>query len=169
MNIRFPGAIFVLVGCAAMGFSAASNYKKRIAVIKSFLSLLENMITEVSCNVTPLPELCRSIAQSGSCFHGVMLSFSEALDMQVGPSPLSCMEIVLRKYPDPFPEYKIILLELAEVLGKYDLSGQIRQLENLYDTWSKTLKSLEADVTVKLRYFRVLGLCAGAALAIILV
>ena len=163
------GAIMVFAGCTAMGFSAASLCRRKVKIIQNYLRLLDLMITELGCRMTPLPELCRIASGVSSIFRETMIAFSESLDGQIGPNPVVCMEHVLTKTSVSCPEYGSCMRDLAGALGCYDLTGQIRQLENLCGKWNKTLEHLENDLTVRVRYFRTLGICAGCALAILLV
>ena len=169
MNFQISGAMFILLGCAGIGFSAARNHKQKIQVVQSFLNLTDNIITELSCKITPLPELCTFAVTSNSCFYCIMHSFAKAMDNHLAPTPLACMNAVLNMHPEPCSEYRQCLLDLADILGNYDLNGQVKQLENVLDKWGKKLKELEADLTLKLRYYRLLGICVGASLVIILV
>lgn len=169
IGIRLIGAILILAGCTGIGFSAASLCRTKAKVIQSFLHLLDCMMTELGCRVTPLPELCKTVASSSVVFRETMLSFSETLDSQIAPNPMACMDYALPRGRVPCPEYTHCLRELAGALGCYDLYGQMRQLEGLKGKWSKKLEHLENDLAMRVRYFRVLGICAGCALAILLV
>jgi len=167
--IRLWGSIFVLAGCAGLGFSISSHYKMRLHVVQSFLRMMEFMAAELSYKVTALPELCRSAAGDFPCFQGVLLYFSDSLESQIEPDPFACMEFTLARTGSPCAEHKLCLQELAQILGNSDLQGQLRQLDGLHHKWSQRLIELEKDVTDKVRNYRVIGICAGCALAILLV
>lgn len=169
MNIRISGAILILAGCTAIGFSAAAYDRTRVKVIRGFLELLEGMMLELGCRVTPLPELCEAVSGVSGCFRETMQAFANSLNGQVAPHPVSCMEYVLANTTAPCTEYSKCLRELAGALGSYDLTGQLHQLACLEAKWKNTLSELTSVLTVRIRYFRVLGICAGGALAILLV
>ncbi len=169
IGIRLIGSILILVGCTAIGFSAASLCRTKVKVIQNFLHLLDCMMTELRCRVTPLPELCKNVSGSSGAFCNTMLSFSETLDSQIAPNPMACMEHALAQGHIPCQEYADCLCELAGALGCYDLTGQLRQLEGLRGKWNQTLEHMENDLAMRVRYFRVLGICAGCALTILLV
>ena len=169
MSIRISGAILILAGCTAVGFSAAAYHRTKVSVIRSFLELLDGMMTELGYRVTPLPELCQAVSEITVYFREIMLAFSQTLDEQVMPHPVSCMEYALTKTSFPCADFPLCLRDLAKALGSYDLNGQLRQLDGLKAKWSKTLSKLEADLAARMRYFRILGICAGSAIAILLV
>ena len=98
-----------------------------------------------------------------------MQAFSESLENQVAPDPVACMEHAIAGGSVPCTEFTQCLRELSSALGCYDLTGQLRQLESLQSKWSKILEQMECDLSVRVRYFRVFGICTGCALAILLV
>jgi hypothetical protein len=98
-----------------------------------------------------------------------MGAYSESLETQIAPDPVSCMEYTIAAGSIPCKEFSTCLQELSAALGCYDLSGQLRQLESLRSKWSKTLEQMEQELSVRVRYFRVFGICTGCALAILLV
>ena len=166
---RLSGVALVLIGCTAMGFLAASHCKMKVQVLESFLRILDNIIAELSGKITPLPELCRSAAEDSNCFRNVLLAFADSLDSQIEPVPRACMDNVLARTNCVNKEFKLCLVDLAQILGNYDLQGQLRQLDALYRKWMGKLDDSREGVSQKIRSYRVMGICAGCALAILLV
>ena len=62
-----------------------------------------------------------------------------------------------------------LLKELGKTLGRFDLPGQLRGIEGVRRSSRKALDQLERNRDVRLRSYQTLGLCAGAALAILLI
>lgn len=58
---------------------------------------------------------------------------------------------------------------LGATLGRFDVDGQIRGLEAVRELCRRELDELSRDRDTKLRSYQTLGLCAGAALAILFV
>lgn len=166
---RLSGAAMVLVGCTAIGCLAASHCKMKIQVLESFLCLLDKMIAELSGKISPLPELCRSAAEDSGIFKVVLMAFADSLDSQIEPVPRACMDNVLAQANCVNKEFRLCLEELAQIFGDYDLDGQLRQLEALYRKWMVKLTDSRDGVSLKIRNCRVMGICAGCALAILLV
>ena len=61
-----------------------------------------------------------------------------------------------------------LLSQLGKSLGQLDLAGQLRGLAAAQEACRKELERVEAEKAGRLRCYRALGLCAGAALAILL-
>jgi len=59
--------------------------------------------------------------------------------------------------------------ELGGNLGRFDIPGQLRGLENTRKECCDKLQMLTQNNDSRLRSYQTLGLCAGAALAILLV
>ena len=68
-----------------------------------------------------------------------------------------------------FPRLRRMLLLLGHSLGRFDLSGQLKGLASVRERCGQELQALRSDRDSRLRSFRVLGLCAGAALVILLI
>lgn len=62
-----------------------------------------------------------------------------------------------------------IMRELGQTLGRFDLPGQLRGLESIRRTCRRELDELAKNRDVRLRSYQTLGLCAGAALAILFI
>ncbi len=57
---------------------------------------------------------------------------------------------------------------LSYSLGKFDLEGQLQGLEAAKADCQRRLQNMEQGKESRLRSYRALGLCGGAALAILL-
>ena len=62
-----------------------------------------------------------------------------------------------------------ILLLLSDTLGVFDLNGQLNGLDQAINQANQLLDKLTFDQDRRLRSYQTLALCAGAALAILLV
>ena len=58
---------------------------------------------------------------------------------------------------------------MGSSLGRFDLEGQLQGLESVRIYCREQLDELSKDRDVRLRSYQTLGLCAGAALAILFV
>ena len=63
---------------------------------------------------------------------------------------------------------KGLLLELGRSLGNFDLNGQLRGIEAVRRQALEALQNSVKDRDQRIRSYQTLGLCAGAALAILL-
>ncbi len=169
MSIKWVGAILVVAGCGSVGFLMAHNVRRESAALKQLLGALSYMAAELECRMTPLPELCRKVcAQNDGCIGAFFRILAQELDGQIAPDAASCALAALAKCRRMPEKAGQALTELGKTLGELDLSGQLKGLEALRETCTRMYRELEENRTQRLRSYETLGLCAGAALAILL-
>lgn len=169
MSIKWMGVIFVVGSCAGVGFSAALAYEKQEKILYQLLHILNYMACELQYRLLPLPELCRQASgECGGTVRRVLLALAEKLDCQMEPDVQSCMQSVLQTVPMPSRMIRRMFLMLGRSLGRFDLTGQLRGLEEVRAACERELKPLVQQKQNAIRSYRTLGICAGAALAILL-
>lgn len=170
MSIKIFGAFCIIAACGTCGFSMAAQHLRKIRRMNYLLSAVEYMMCELQCRCTPLPQLCR---QAGLMCQGkvkqVFLMLSDELDAQISPNVHCCMEVVIAKIGELERPLKEAFAELGRNLGKFDLTGQLQGLQRTQKKCEEILQQLVSDKDSKLRSYQTLGLCAGAAIAIIFV
>ncbi len=170
MNLQWIGAILIVAGCGGVGFGMALNHRREEVALGKLYKALEFMVSELEYRLTPLPELCRRVAAfSRGAVGGVFQSLAQELDRQVSPDVFCCMSAVVenaRELPGRTAE---ALLELGKSLGRFDLEGQVRGILLVKQLCQKELQDLGENRTQRLRSYQTLGLCAGAALAILFI
>lgn len=170
MNIRILGAVLVILGCGSVGFRIAAAWCREERVLRQLLSALDYMQCELQYRLTPLPDLCRLVGsaskgQLGSLF----LDLGTELEDQITPAVACSMARVLEQHGD-LPQLTCQALEqLGGNLGRFDLEGQLLGLEEIRNNCRERLVELNRDKPLRLRSYQTLGLCAGAALAILLI
>lgn len=169
MNIRWIGAALVVLGCGGFGFSLAAAYRKETDMIRQLISALTYMESELSYRLTPLPELCRSTAkQCSGVLRKVFLNLAREMEGQICPDAACCMGVVMSGDLFLPSSVRSILHSLGKTLGCFDLSGQLAGFRCCKADGEQALADMHQNRDTRLRSYRVLGLCAGAALAIIL-
>lgn len=170
MNYKWIGAILVMLGCGGFGFSLAAAHRREENTLRQLIFALDYMECELQYRLTPLPDLCRQAAgeQRGS-IRDVLLNLSRELDAQVSPDVERCMLAALSCVDDIPKHTREAFTALGKTLGKFDLNGQLKGLEQVRSGCRTQLESLRTNREPRLRSYQTLGLCAGAALAILLV
>lgn len=170
MNLQWVGAILIIVGCGGVGFGMALNYKREEMTLGQLIKALEFMSCELEYRMTPLPELCRKVsAFSTGCVRSAFSQLAQELNSQIAPDAACCMTAVLKKLPGLPDKTTTALKELGRSLGQFDLDGQIKGVGAVMRTCEKELQELKANRTQRVRSYQTLGLCAGAALAILFI
>ena len=62
-----------------------------------------------------------------------------------------------------------LIYQLGKSLGRFDLPGQLKGIAAAKESCKRELRELERNREQRLRSYRTLGLCAGAALAVLLI
>lgn len=170
MSVKLIGIIMIIGSCGAFGFSLAAAHRKESKCLRQLIAVLDFMACELQYRLTPLPALCRQAAsESSGVIRQVLIGFTEELEDQVSPDVSSCMTAALHRSTDIPKLTRECLIALGQSLGRFDLGGQLRGLEAIRQTCRHKLEGLEANKEVRLRSYQTLGLCAGAALAILLI
>lgn len=168
MNLKWIGAIFVIGGCGGMGFVMAFLYKRELSYLKQLAAVLEFMSCELEYRRTPLPQLCAMVSsrlsgQLRSCFSRL----SDALESQIAPDVSCCMSVALQQTGDIPSRLSYLLQQLGSTMGQFDLCGQLKGLESVRKECERELAELDNNRIQRTRSYQTLGLCAGAALAIL--
>jgi len=168
MNVKVIGAAMIIGGCGGFGFFTAFQHRHQEQLLRQLLRILRLMQWELQYRLTALPELVRMAGKEcGGELRSALLDFSRELDWHSGPDAYSCMHEALRRNRKLPPKVKALLRQLGKTLGKYDLEGQLQGLDVLRGECREALESLEKDRSHRIRSYQTLGLCAGAALAIL--
>ena len=170
MTIKWIGAILVILGCGGTGFSMASAHRKQERELRQFMGALDYLQCELQYRLTPLPDLCRhTAAQASGSVRKLFLALAVELEDQISPDVRHCMNAALEKSGD-LPEVVSIVAEnLGKTLGRFDMDGQLMGLERARQECRRALDMLTNNREVRLRSYQTLGLCAGAAMAILFI
>lgn len=169
MSIKWIGAVLIIVGCGAVGFSMAFAHRREEAALRQLIGALDYMGCELQYHLTPLPLLCRNAAdQCSGPVSQTLRCLSAELEAQIAPDAESCMEAAVAKTASLPKHAQASMRALGSSLGKFDLHGQIIGLDAVRNQCRKDLDALTKDRDVRLRNYQTLGLCAGTALALLL-
>ena len=170
MILKLIGAIFVLAGCGGIGFRIAANYRLEEKYLRQLIGILDYMECELQYRMTPLPELCRQAFKEFSGLLGsVFWELSVEMDAQNSSDLEVCMSAVIERTPKLSPLVQQELLLLGKSAGRFDMEGQLKGLEAVRQDCRRQVEALSHNRDTRLRSYQTLGLCAGAALAILFV
>lgn len=169
MMWKWLGAMLVIAGCGSVGFVMAWAYKREERLLRNFKSALDFMTCELHYRLTPLPDLCRLAGSNQKNPVGeTLLNLSNELEQQILPDVEYCMNLVLKHTELPKHVDAGFRL-LGKNLGRFDLQGQLKGMEMVRDYCDRELETMGKNREERLRSYQTLGLCAGAALAILFV
>ena len=170
MMFKIIGAVLVLVGCGGFGFYTAHIYRRQVLSLTQLIRVLEFMECELEYRQTPLPELIRKSADicSGKLAE-LLCDFARELEGQIYPDAASCMALVLRRIKDFPSESFDALVQLGRTLGCFDADGQCKGIRAVRAVCEQNLKAYTVSQDARLRTYRTLGICAGAAMVILFI
>ena len=169
MNYQIIGAICVIAACGCFGFLLAAHYIQHIRLVRQLIWALDYMECELQYRNTALADLCREASWQCTGQIRVLLRLSEELEAQVFPDVSICMASALARSGNFPRDIQQILHKLGQILGKFDLTGQLKELDIVRKECRDVLQELLADKDTRIRSYQTLGLCTGAAIAILFV
>lgn len=168
MSMKWIGTAFILVGCGSFGFRMVLSCRRQTKELRQLVEILDMLSAELRCRLTPLPELCLLASKSGSGSVGLLFrKLHGELVRQIAPDAACCMNAALSN-TNLSPTTKMILRNLGRGLGCFDLEGQLQGIHSVRQEAEQALTRLTDGQEARLRSYQTLGLCAGAALAILL-
>ena len=170
MGYQLIGAVLVFAGCGGLGFQLAASHRRETATLMKLIHLLDFMTCELQYRLTALPDLCRLAArETDGVLNRVFTAFSEELESQLVADVSLCMNAALLKVKGLPGETEKCLRMLGGSLGRFDLPGQVQGLEAARSHCRQQYEFLTKNQDDRLRSYQTLGLCAGAALAILFI
>ena len=168
--IRILGASLIVIGCGGFGFKMAACYIREERFLRQMINVLDYMECELQYRLTPLPELCRQAGDHCSkSLKSLFNTLATELDAQIAPDAERCMCAALYKHRDIPPISEKILEMFGRSLGRFDLCGQLKGIDDIRNECNRHLQVLTENKDVRIRNYRTLAICAGAALAILFI
>lgn len=170
MTVRIIGAVLVVIGCGVFGMLIASSHKIQSNTLRQFIMTLDLMECELQYRQMPLPELCRVASQScRGILKTVFLSLAIELEKQISPNVERCMTVVLENTADIPKLTRQSLQQLGQSLGRFDLDGQLKGINSVRIESQRMLDAHASNQDLRIRCYQTLSICAGAAMAILLI
>lgn len=166
--MKLFGALMILLGCGGVGFSMVAGYRRQEHSLRQLIRALEYMECELQYRMTPLPELCNHVSQvCTGCIRSILQELSNELASQITPNATTCMHAVVSRAEGLSETLQRCLTDLGDSLGHFDLCGQLQGLSSIKKNAEFDLDKLRQNHDVRVRSYQTLGLCAGAALAVL--
>ncbi len=168
--LKWLGAMLIVAGCGSFGYSMASAHRREEAALQQLIGALDFMQCELQYRLTALPDLCRQAGQPCRGAVGqVLTALALELEGQLSPDVEAAMAKALNTSTALPARAGQALETLGQSLGRFDVDGQVRGLEYVRGLCRRELEELSFNRDTRLRSYQTLGLCAGAALAILFV
>ena len=170
MMLKILGAMIVIVGCGGCGLAIALSCRRETMALHQVIVALDFMHCELQYRLTPLPRLCRMVS---SVTKGQIKNFfsvlATELEQQICPHAKTCVDAALSQCKAIPQQSREILSDLGNTLGVFNLEGQLQSIKALRELTETKLKEHTDNLDVRVRSYQTLGLCAGAAIAILFI
>ena len=170
MSIKWIGAVLIVCCGGMVGFMVSAAYRNEEQNLRQLISALEYMICELNYRRSPLPDLCGLMGKERSGQIGRLFdNLAKELNSHVSPDVQSCLAAAASTIGPLSKSVQEAICIMGSSLGRFDLDGQLQGLESVRTYCREQLIGLSKDRDIRLRSYQTLGLCAGAALAILFV
>ena len=170
MAYKWIGSILIITGCGGYGFLLSASDRREMSGLRELIRILEYISCELQFHLTPLPEICRKAGSQVKGNIGMLFqSLADIMDSMEQADVSDCMNKALAACPEIPVSCKTHLTLLGDTLGCFGLPGQLSELGSVRASCVSVLAELEKGKTQRIRSYQTLGLCTGAALAILLV
>ena len=169
--IRLFGAGLVALAASAAGFGFAQRVRVQCAQLDALSWALETMTSEMSARLTPLPEIFLLLGSGAQ--KDVSLFFKTAAMALTTPPGCTVPVAFKRGFAAamnfrPGEQAVQALYALSAGLGRFTLERQLAAIEQAKTAVTRELLSLQAQKQARCRSYGTIGVCAGLALAVIL-
>ena len=169
MTAKIIGAVFIFIACGGIGLHAAAQYLKEQKLLRQLVVILDYLECELQYRLTPLPDLCKLASSvSNDVLSYIFKSLADALEAQSSPDAQSCMISVMKKTAGLTPWTRRALFLLGQSLGRFDVSGQIKEFKGIRHVCLRRLQEMADHKGERTRQYQTLGFCTGAALVVLL-
>ena len=170
--MKLLGMVFIVSSAAYGGIAMAQDLRRRCRILRQITSALELMRSELSYCGTPLPKVFALMAAASEGVVAAMFSsVAKCMDKFRWITPDACMRRVMSEQTviSRIPGIPDTLLQLCATLGSYDLDHQLRGIDLAASRINQMIVEVDQELKGKCRMYRTIGVCAGLALAILLV
>ena len=169
--MKYAGMIFVIVSAASVGLQMSSSLRNRSRLLRQLLAAMQILRNEISVCGTPLPQAFALIAVSSNGAVARLFSYlAREMEIRRWLTPVAAMEQGLMDDPIWKQETCVcgILGHCAAGLGKYDRTSQMQVLDQTANDLTALLKQTEQEQSIRGKTYRILGICAGLSMVILL-
>lgn len=165
--MKIIGVIFVILSAGSVGFQMAAALRRKSGLLRELEDALRLMRSEIDVYGTPLPQVFAAMAAStDGTLEALFSCIAKDMDANRWVTPSDAVRLALQNVEDD--NIGSVLLPLSKMLGKYDIEAQLQGINSALLQTSQKITDLEQERKLKSKTYRTLGICAGLAVAILL-
>ena len=168
MVIRILGATLTVLAGSIYAVTITKEHRRNETLLEELILVLDHISWELETNFSNLAICCREAGQCGKGTVGlIFLELAQQLDRGQAGTVSKCFASITQSHQLPQTVLQR-LAQLGDILGRYDLSGQISGIRAMQELCKRDLHALAGERTKTVKSCQALGLCTGAAVAILL-
>ena len=170
--LRLAGCMLTALGCVGLGYWYRRQFAERLRHLKTLISILDIMMSEVRYSKASLPECCRSLSvRLEEPYREVFSRIWEETRENDGETYREIFVKNMKECMGQVPlgnEEKRLFLELAARYGFEDTRMQLSSMEQCKEQLKTLCTRLEREVNEKGKMAMSLGTLGGLLLIVIL-
>lgn len=151
-----------------IGLKKVDSLKAGIAALEGILNALELMRSEVYFKLTPIPEIIKNLAAiTDAPVNEFFIQCSERIDKEDFDVVWNqTLQLTLSGYIGA--DDLRVLQQLGDVMGRYDLEGQLRSIDAASTRLTKSLAATQQDRANNSKVYTALGMAAGVVAVVLI-
>jgi len=164
--VRVLGTVMIWGGCVLWGVRAATELRRRVALLEDIGRALEEMERELVLNRRALPELLERVSCRGTKQGNELFAFCRKT-IEKGKAFTCAWEESLKR-SGLQKEEQMLLCGLAQMLGQYDVQAQSDGLLHLREELERRAVRCREEARTLGKVYGTLGVTAGGFLSLML-
>lgn len=170
MSFKWFGAAMIIGSCTIVGFMISAAYKRDERELRQLIRALEYMCCELQFRRSALPDLCSAVGNEHDGYIGKLFkNLANELESHNAPDVQICLASAAAAAGPLSRHLEGAICFLGSSLGRFDLEGQLAGLKSVKAYCEEQLLTMTQGRDARLRSYQTLGVCTGAALAILFV
>lgn len=169
--LKIIGVACIVLGAGTIGFRCAGTLRRQAQQLAELQTALCFMKNEILCRLTPLPELLhRAGEETNGAVARLFFRLSERMKAEPHAAPQTLFSQTAKELPSlqlPAPAQRA-MLGLFMAFGQFDAQGQCRSIDLADARLREQAELLEKARSAQSRSYRTVAVCAGLAIAVIL-
>ena len=160
----------IIASCTLVGFMISAAYRREEQELRQLIRALEYMCCELQFHRSALPELCSTIGKEHNGFVGKLFeNLTMELESRHEADVQACFATAAAAAGPLSRQLQGAICMLGATLGRFDLDGQLVGLRSVIAYCEQQLAMMSQGREARLRSYQTIGVCTGAALAILFV
>ncbi|MEG1469035.1 MAG: stage III sporulation protein AB [Anaerovoracaceae bacterium] len=170
--VKIVSLIFIIVGCAAFGFTKASQIRERLFLLEEFSEMLIKLSTEISYFKEPLPQLFKRFSDEQNNRSSSILKYCyRQYEEENIPLLASWNEGIIMAYKGTLvTDDDIHIMEkVGQFIGQSNWERQEEHFKLVSIQLNRQIESARQMISTKGNMYKKMGISIGVVIAVIFI